>query len=150
MRKLLILALAPLLAASAVHAAGEVYRWKDPNGTWHYSDQPRPGAELIRGPQRAPVDTAPIAPPMAQPPVPTDTISGSPVVSQEVADQVRSEAAAAKTEQCKKAEVAYQQAVQARRIYKQDAQGNRTYMTDAEIDAARLQARSTRDLACSP
>ena len=46
------------------------------------------------------------------------------------------------------AEAAYQQAVQARRIYKMDAQGNRTYMTDAEIDAARLQARSTRDLAC--
>lgn len=147
MRKLLILALAPLLAASAVHAAGEVYRWKDPNGTWHYSDQPRPGAELVRGPQRTENTPAPLAAP-PQPAVPTDMVTGAPVVSEQVAEQVRSEAAAAKSEQCKKAEAAYQQAVQARRIYKMDAQGNRTYMTDAEIDAARLQARSTRDLAC--
>lgn len=148
MRKLLILVFAPLLAASAVHAAGEVYRWKDPNGTWHYSDQPRPGAELIRGPQQNAASTTPSAPP-PQTSVPTD-ITGAPVVSEAVAEEVRSAAAAAKSEQCKQAEAAYQQAVQARRIYKEDAQGNRVFLNEAEMDAARLQARSTRDLACGP
>ena len=31
-------------------AEGEVYRWKDVNGVWHYSDQPQPGAELVKKP----------------------------------------------------------------------------------------------------
>lgn len=149
MRKLLILALAPLLTAGLANAAGEVYRWKDPTGTWHYSDQPRPGAELIRGPQRAAtLNTNP--PPAATPAVPNDAATGAPVVSEEVAQQVRAEAANAKTEQCKKTEAYYQQIVQARRIYKTDEQGNRVFMNDAEMDAARLQARSNRDLACAP
>jgi hypothetical protein len=76
--------------------------------------------------------------------------SGSAPVSNEVAAQVRQEAAAAKTDQCKKADEAYQKAVQARRIYKTDEAGNKVFMSDAEIDSARLQARSTRDLACGP
>jgi hypothetical protein len=148
MRKLLVLALAPLLATSAF-AAGEVYRWKDPNGTWHYADQPRPGAELIRGPQRtAAINTT--SPPLAQTPAVPNDPTGAPVVSAEVAQQVRAEAANAKSEQCKKNEAYYQQIVAARRVFKTDEQGNRVYMSDEEMDAARLKARSNRDLACAP
>jgi hypothetical protein len=149
MRKLLILALVPLLTAGFAHAAGEVYRWKDPNGTWHYSDQPRPGAELIRGPQRSALNTT-SPPPATTPAVPTDAATGAPVVSEEVAQQVRSEAAAVKSEQCKKSEAYYQQVLQARRVYKTDDKGQRVFMNDEEMDAARLQARSNRDLACAP
>jgi hypothetical protein len=73
-----------------------------------------------------------------------------PPLSREVTQQVRQEAAAAKTEQCKKATEAYQSAITARRLYKEDAKGNRTFLNSAEIDAARLEARSTRDIACGP
>ena len=48
MRKPLVIAVLTLLGSTAF-AAGEVYRWKDANGVWNYSDQPHPGAELIRG-----------------------------------------------------------------------------------------------------
>ena len=58
--------------------------------------------------------------------------------------------ATAKAQNCEKAKVAYDQSVQALRLYKTDDKGNRTYLTSAEIDAARLQARSARDLACGP
>ena len=63
---------------------------------------------------------------------------------------MREQAAAAKAEQCKQAEEAYQKAIQARRIYKTDEAGNRVYFSSAEMDAARLRARAARDLACGP
>ena len=143
MRKIVTFAFACLLATSAL-AEGEVYRWKDASGNWHYSDQPTPGAELIRG-TRAPTPSRP-----AVAPATTQTVASSeaPVVSPEVAKQVRDEANAIKSEQCKKAESVYQNSLNARRIYRVDEKGNRTYLSDAEIDATRLEARSNRDLAC--
>jgi hypothetical protein len=147
MRKMLIATVVSLLAATVTHAAGEVYGWKDAGGNWHYSDQPMPGAKLMKGSQqKIPAAAMPSPAPAA---IPTDP-AGAPVVSPEVAQQVRAEAAIAKTEQCKKAEASYKAAVESRRIYKTDANGNRTYLSSAEIDAARLQARSNRDLACGP
>jgi hypothetical protein len=71
-------------------------------------------------------------------------------VSPQVAEQVRQEVAAAKAENCKKAEESYARAVQARRMYKVDAQGVKTYLNDAELDATRLNARTVRDDACKP
>jgi hypothetical protein len=146
MQKILPFAVAALLSAT-VFAAGEVYRWKDSNGTWHYSDQPQPGAELIRTIRRPPGANSSSAPTPR-----TSAANSSPPrsfpVSGEVAQSVRQEAADAKVEQCKKAEEAYQKAVRARRIFKTDEQGNRTFLSDAEIDSARLEARGTRDLAC--
>jgi hypothetical protein len=150
MRKTLILTALTLIAASAF-AAGEVYRWKDSDGTWHYSDQPHPGAELVRsgGNQRPATIPTDALPPPAPPPAPeTGTVEDAPPVSEEVANQVRAEAATAKTQQCKKAEERYNTAISARRIYKTDAEGNRVYLTDTELDAQRLQARAARDLAC--
>jgi len=150
MRKYFSLAAAPLLL-SLLMGAGEVYRWKDGNGLWHYSDQPQPGAELVKSPRlssSAPGSSTPAPPPPAArddgPPPPL------PAVTPQVASQVRQEAASAKAEQCKKAETGYQQAVQARRMYKTDDKGNRVFLNEAELDAARLQARSARDLACTP
>lgn len=146
MRKFVSSALAALIATSAL-AAGEVYRWKDANGTWHYSDQPRPGAELVRRTGGASTTPAPSAPP---PPATPQTVATSeaPQVSDQIASQVRAEAAAAKDDQCKKAEEYYQSAIRHRTIYRTDEAGNRTYLTDAEIDAERLRARSVRDQAC--
>jgi hypothetical protein len=148
MRKILTLALATLLTTSAF-AVGEVYRWKDATGNWHYSDQPQPGAELVRSARRATAGSPAAAPPVASP-APTPLPMGAPPVSREVAQQVRQEASAAKADQCKKAEDAYQKTIQARRIYKTDEKGNRTFLNDAEIDTARLEARNNKDLACGP
>jgi len=149
MRKIITFTVATLLTASAF-GAGEIYRWKGPDGTWHYSDQPRPGAEVLRGPQlvrpsaaqqpATPADSAPPAPPESDEPLP---------VTQDVADEVRAQAATIRADQCKAAEAAYQDSLKARRIYRTDAQGNRVYMNEAEMDAARLQARANRDLACN-
>jgi Domain of unknown function (DUF4124) len=146
MRKAFAIAVIALLGSTAF-AAGEVYRWKDATDVWHFSDQPQPGAELVRGTSRpsknqpGPAQTPITLPATINPPQP---------VSDAVAQQVRQEAATAKAQNCEKAKVAYDQSVQALRLYKTDDKGNRTYLTSAEIDAARLQARSARDLACGP
>jgi len=148
MRKFLTFTATILITASAL-AAGDIYRWKDANGTWHYSDQPQPGAELVVRASRPVADGASEAPTDSAPAMATDDSASLPV-SDAVAAQVRTEVATAKSAQCEKAEDAYQKSVQARRIFKTDEAGNKVYFSDAEIDAARLQARSARDLACGP
>lgn len=148
MRKLITFTVAALMSASVL-AASEIYRWKDANGNWHYSDQPQPGAELVRSSRSATATPAPPAPPPAPAPA-AQTIANSeaPPVSDSVAREVRQQANAIRAEQCKQAEEIYQQSLQARRIYRLDENGNRTYMSEAEMDAQRLEARSNRDLAC--
>jgi hypothetical protein len=148
MRKILTLAVSVLIASSAL-AGGDIYRWKDESGTWHYSDQPHPGAQLLRRGDRV-VDPSNEGAGPAPAASSTTEASGPLPVSDAVAAEVRQEAAAAKTDQCKKADEAYQKAVQARRITKKDEKGNTVYLSDAEIDALRLQARSVRDVACGP
>jgi len=149
MRKYFSLAAAPLVL-SLLMGAGEVYRWKDGNGLWHYSDQPQPGAELVKSARVSSATPGGSTPP---PPAPAARAEAPPPalpdVTPQVASQVRQEAATAKAEQCKKAETGYQQAVQARRMYKTDDKANRVFLNEAELDAARLQARSARDLACA-
>lgn len=149
MRKIFAITIITLLGSTAF-AAGEVYRWKDAGGLWHYSDQPQPGAELVRGARLtapAPASAVPMPSPAATSPIAT---SQPLPVSTEVAQQVRKETADAKTEQCEKAKVAYDRSVQARRMFKTGADGKQVFFTEAEMDAARMQARSTRDLACGP
>ena len=149
MRKIITFTATTLLMASAF-GAGEVYRWRGADGAWHYSDQYRPGAELVASTPAARLTTEFESPPS----VPTQPASqpaestGEMPVSAEVAAEVRSAVATVRAEQCKKAEEAYQKALQARRITKTDAQGNKVFMTEAEMDAARLQARANRDVAC--
>lgn len=144
-----------VLGSSAASAAGEIYRWKDATGAWHYSDQPRPGAEIIRttsaggkssssNPTSAPTVAAQPAP-AAQP-----SQGESLPVSQDVAEQVRQEVASAKASTCEKAKKEYDGVIQALRLKRTDADGNVVYLSAAEIDAARLEARARRDLACTP
>jgi Domain of unknown function (DUF4124) len=149
MRKILALAITSLLCSTAF-AAGEIYRWKDANGLWHYSDQPRPGAEIVRTLQRPPGSATGAVPYTAPtpPPAPLTATGDAPQVSGEVAQQVRQEAADAKAKQCELAKANYEKSIQAQRIYKNDEKGNRVFLTAAEMDAARLTARSNRDQLC--
>jgi capsule polysaccharide export protein KpsE/RkpR len=150
MRKILSLAIAAFLFAPAVMAEGEVYRWKDANGVWHYSDQPQPGAELVKktGGRSSSSNSSTPSTPATAPAAASE--NGVPPLSSEAVQQVRREAATAKSEQCKKATAEYQNVITARRLYKQDEKGNRIFLNSAEIDAARLEARSTRDITCGP
>ncbi|MEO8315517.1 MAG: DUF4124 domain-containing protein [Pseudomonadota bacterium] len=146
MSKTLAIAVMTLLG-SAAFAAGEVYRWKDVGGIWHYSDQPHAGAELVRGPTSSAVNSTPPAQTAATPPAATTTSDPLPV-SKEVAQEVRQEASAAKAKRCEKGKADYEQMMQKDRFKRTDAQGNVTFLSAAEIDATRLQARANRDLAC--
>jgi hypothetical protein len=138
----------------SVLSAGEIYRWKDPDGTWHYTDQPVPGAERISS-----IPKPPSARPAAETTAPargsggpvtpgSATPAGAPQVSRAVAAQVRAEVSAARSEQCNKARDAYTKAVQSRRIYRVGPQGERQYLSEVEADTARLAARAEMDSAC--
>jgi hypothetical protein len=144
---LAVLCLIPLFA----HAEGEIYRWKDSNGLWHYSDQPQPGAELVKAVRKpASASSASTRATTSSSAAPTSGADGIPPVSAEVAQQVRAEAANAKSEQCKKATEAYDKAVQALRIYRVDENGNQIFLNAAELDQARLDARGAKEISCGP
>jgi hypothetical protein len=151
MRTPLAIAVLTLLGTTAF-AAGEVYRWKDASGIWHYSDQWAPGAELVR--KNATTTAAP-APP-AQAPVPAAAPAPAPAaseqlpVSKEVAAEVRQEAAAAKAKRCEKSKSDYDQIIKASRITTKDAKGNEVFLDSAGMDKARLEARAKRDVDCAP
>ncbi len=151
MRKFLTLTTAAGLLAACIVATGagqgDIYRWKDVNGNWHYSDQPQAGAELVRGtrkPPSAPAATAPAPSTSAN----ATTAPAVPGADPKTVDQVRQDVATAQEENCKKADEAYNKSVQARRMYKIDAQGVKTFLTDAELDAARVNTRTQRDADC--
>jgi hypothetical protein len=149
MRKPFLIAVMSLLGSTAF-AAGEVYRWKDANGVWNYSDQPHPGAELIRRSSSA--SNASASPPPAAVPAaaPAPTTSDPLPVSKEVAQEVRQDAAAAKAKRCEKAKAEYQGMIEAQRIRTKDDKGNEVFLDSAGMDKARLDARAIRDLACAP
>jgi hypothetical protein len=114
-----------------------VYRWKDSSGVWNYSDQPHPGAELIRRPSGSSTVSSSPAPAAAQV-APATATSDQPLpVSKEVADQVRKESADAKAELCKKTTADYQKYVQAPLIYKTDAEG-KAHLTELPLGPTEL------------
>ena len=151
MRKFLTLTSAAGLIAVCIVATGagqgDIYRWKDVNGNWHYSDQPQAGAELVRGTRKPPPSTPSPAPASKATANATATTTAP---DSKTVDQVRQDVATAQDDNCKKADEAYNKSVQARRMYKIDAQGVKTYLTDAELDEARLNARTQRDAVCKP
>jgi hypothetical protein len=70
MRTILIMALVSLSMASS--ADTELYKWRDKDGLWHYSDVPEPGAEKIIV-QDAPTVSAPVQQPSTAVPVVDET-----------------------------------------------------------------------------
>ena len=84
--KIAVLAAAGLLLPLLASAEGEIYRWKDANGTWHYSDQPHPGAELVKSARKPPGATT--APARAAVPAPAAAASGNTLPPPPVSDAV--------------------------------------------------------------
>jgi hypothetical protein len=136
-----ILAIAGALFGLASVAQADVWRWKDPNGTIHYSDNWVPGSVLVKttgGESDASSDSNPSSSSIT----PSDE-------AQAARDKRTVEADVAKTkaDQCKRATESYQKAIASRRIYKEGQNGAREYLSDADADAYRLQLLNARKLA---
>jgi len=141
-----ILAIAGALFGLASVAQADVWRWKDPNGTLHYSDNWVPGSVLVKttaGESDSSSDGNSSSSTPSSPVTPSDE-------AQAARDKrtVESDVAKTKADQCKKATEAYQKAIASRRIYKEGQNGAREYLNDADADAYRLELLNSRKLAC--
>ena len=150
--KLRALSLALVLGAGAglAHADADIYRWKDAQGIYHYSDQWVPGSELIKSSNKRPTPAADLGNSSA---ASNSSVSDTPPAdtpSAASAEAVRTDMAKIREQQCKDATEAYNNSLRARRLYKEDKSGQRTYISDSEIDAYRLQVRSEMDKVCKP
>jgi galactitol-specific phosphotransferase system IIB component len=158
-----MLGLLPLLLtfSSMALADSDVWRWKDANGNYHYSDVPIDGAEMVKSGHRVPPPPAPASPsssassmaPSARPATAAArAAAGSQQASEQLAQaaaerQVQQDVAKTQAGQCEEAKKAYDKSVAARRLYR-EVNGQRVYLTDAELDKARLEALNARNLAC--
>jgi Domain of unknown function (DUF4124) len=130
----------------ALPAGAAVYKWTDPQGNVHYSDEPPPPeGTLISADarnERPRTDTARPAEPAAPaaPPGKTDPAQLKKTVDADVAN--------AHAGECKQAEERYQTYVRSRRLYKEGPNKERIYLTDAELDAERLSAKRDVDEIC--
>ena len=135
--------------AGLAHADADIYRWKDAQGIYHYSDQWVPGSELIKssGRQRPPVDNSSTsdAPPPASS---SNAPPPEPAASSATVSAVRQDLAKVREQQCKDAKEAYDKALHARRITKDGKDGQKEYLTDAEADAYRIRVRGDMDHFC--
>ncbi len=140
-----------ILAAGAgvAHADADIYRWKDAQGIYHYSDQWVPGSELIKSSTKQQRSSDPSAPRTTTTSVSSDSGSSpADAPSSATAQAVKEDVAKARDQQCKQAKDAYDKAIHARRIFKSDKQGEKEYMSDADADAYRLKVRTQMDEIC--
>ena len=139
-----------ILAAGVglAHADADIYRWKDAQGIYHYSDQWVPGSELIKSANK-PRSSDSSAPRSGAPPSSASSDSTPPDgVTPATAQSVKDDVTKAHEQQCKQAKDAYDKAIHARRIYKSEKEGEKEYMSDAEADAYRLKIRGQMDEYC--
>jgi hypothetical protein len=151
--KLRTVSIALVLTAGAglAHADADIYRWKDAQGIYHYSDQWVPGSELIKSSNKQ--RPTPVADSGNSSSASNSSVSDTPPAdtpSPASAEAVKDDMAKIRAQQCKEATDAYNNALRARRLYKEGKDGQRTYISDAEIDAYRLQVRTEMDKVCKP
>jgi Domain of unknown function (DUF4124) len=152
----ILVAVAATLAFAASLAQADVWRWKDAQNKWHYSDVPVEGAQLIKSSTRVPApqssDAEPAGASNAAPPVDRVAASGAAasdrVAAEATARQVQSDIAKKRQEQCKEATARYEKSITARRLFREAKNGERVYLTEAELAQARVDARTDRDTAC--
>ncbi len=159
----ILVAVIATLALTSGLAQADVWRWKDAQNKWHYSDLPVEGAELIKSTARIPPQQAPAASPAAE-----NTSSGGIPASLSPSERLTASGGAAsdrvaataatravqadldkkRAEQCKEATTRYDQSITARRLYREAKNGERVFLNDAQITQARVDARTDRDAAC--
>ncbi len=135
-----------LTHSGAARADADIYRWKDAQGVYHYSDQWVPGSELIKssGKVHPPVDTPPAT--STAPSTSSDPPEDSP--SAEAIQAVKQDVAKARAQQCKDAKDTYDKAIHARRITREGKDGQKEFMSDADADAYRVRVRDEMDHYC--
>src|SRR5215831_15319092 len=100
------------------HADADIYRWKDAQGIYHYSDQWVPGSEVIKSSKLRPASNndsdaarpSPVADKTESDPSDKPTAAQTQAAKQDVAK--------AREQQCKDAKDAYDKAIRARHIFK--------------------------------
>ena len=146
--RLLPSACAVLLALSA--QAADIWRYKDANGVWQFSDRPVPGAEKVgSAPRPASRTDAPAAAAAPSPAVAAAAAAKDAAAAKQSAQQVKMDVVAVRAQHCKKATENYEQAIASSRIYKPDAQGNPQYLDADQIDAYRIAARTEMQQLCA-
>ncbi len=154
----ILVAVAATLAFAVSLAQADVWRWKDAQNKWHYSDVPVEGAELVKSSLRVPVPQSNGTDSQAQgasndgPPVDRVAASGAAASDRVAADatarQVQQDITRKRAEQCKEATARYEKSITARRLFREGKNGDRVYLTEAELAQARVEARTDRDTAC--
>jgi len=142
-----ILAIAGALLGLASAAQADVWRWTDPNGTIHYSDNWVPGSTLVKTESRGSYSST--GPAASTPGTKAPSTPSEQAQAQRDQRAVQADVAKAQAEQCKKVSAAYDKSVMNRRLIKKEApDGTREYMTDTEADAYRVQLLNQRKQAC--
>jgi hypothetical protein len=143
-----ILAIAGALLGLVSVAQADVWRWTDPNGTIHYSDNWVPGSTLVKTGAKS--EFSETSPPASNAPSSNSASPSTPDPAEAQRNQrtVEEDVAKAKADQCKKATEAYEQSIRNRRIYTQKQGGEREYLNDADADALRLRLLTARKQAC--
>jgi hypothetical protein len=150
-RTLAITTLILAFGAGAALADGDIWRWKDAQGVYHYSDQWVPGSELIKGNRsRAPGEDDSARSAVNRTPSEPASDADRILDQQRAARTVAADVAKVKEKQCKEAQERYEKAIQARRMYKTTKDGQREYVSEDEANAMRVQAKNNVDLACGP
>jgi hypothetical protein len=139
----LVTVTALVLAGACTLARADVFRWVDPQGIVHYSDEWMPGSTVIKTTVK----------PHSESTAPSGLSAANTRVSEQLNDQANSRAvhedvARAHDTQCNWAKDRYMKAVASRRVYKEGKDGERQYMTDTDADAYREQARKDVQQAC--
>jgi hypothetical protein len=146
--RLLLSACAVLLALSA--QAADVWRYKDANGIWQFTDRPVPGAEKVTSlPRAAARHDAATATTEPSPAIAAAAAAKDSAAAKKSAQQVKADVSAVRADHCKKATENYEQSVASARIYKPDAQGNPQYLDADQIDAYRIAARTEMQQLCA-
>lgn len=152
----ILVAVAATLAFAAGLAQADVWRWKDAQDKWHYSDVPVEGAQLIKSSTRVPPPQAndagasgnPGAAPQVDPVAARATAATDRVAAEATARLVQADIAKKRQEQCKEATARYERSILARRMYREGKDGDRVYLNETDLAKARLEARTDRDTAC--
>jgi hypothetical protein len=145
--RLLLSACAAMLALSV--QAADIWRYKDANGIWQFTDRPVPGAEKVTSLPRAAARYDAAATTEPSPAVAAAAAAKDSAAAKKSAQQVKTDVAAVRADHCRKATENYEQSVASARIYKPDAQGNPQYLDADQIDAYRIAARTEMQQLCA-